>query len=107
MRPREDLDQPVPGPEAERGSDLGVHVQVRLFASLRERLPAASRGRGRVALGEGATLLDLLELLAIPPAQAQMVLVNGEQAPRSEAARAGWRLEPGDVVSIFPPLAGG
>jgi molybdopterin converting factor small subunit len=84
-----------------------VTVEVRLFASLRDRLPAAPRGRAVLELAEGASLSDLLGRLAIPPAQAQMILVNGTQAPREPAARAALRLAPGDTIAIFPPLAGG
>lgn len=80
---------------------------MRLFANLRQRLPEAPRGRGRVALADGASLQDLLDALAIAPAQAQMVLVNGEKAPRERAAREAIRLAPDDSIAIFPPLAGG
>lgn len=84
-----------------------MQVRVRLFAGLRERLPGARRGRGCVELAEGASLLDLIRQLGIPDRQAQMVLVNGEQAPRREQDRAAYALSPDDTVSIFPPLAGG
>ncbi len=82
-------------------------MEVRLFASLRDRLPGARRGQGTLELAEGTSLLALIEQLEIPDRQAQMVLVNGEQAPRKAAARAALLLGEGDVVSIFPPLAGG
>ena len=36
-----------------------------------------------------------------------MVLVNGVQVPRSMADRRARALAEGDVVAIFPPLAGG
>jgi sulfur carrier protein ThiS len=84
-----------------------VTVEVRLFASLRDRLPGAPRGRAAVELAEGASLADLLARLAIPPEHAQMVLVNGATAPRGCAEREALRLAPGDRVAIFPPLAGG
>jgi molybdopterin converting factor small subunit len=84
-----------------------MQVQLRLFASLRDRLPGAKRGQGVVELHEGASLLDLIEHLEIPDRQAQMVLVNGEQAPRRAEARAKLVLAEDDVVSVFPPLAGG
>jgi molybdopterin converting factor small subunit len=84
-----------------------VKVSVRLFASLRERLPDASRGRATLELEDGASVADLLARLGIPRVQAQMVLVNGTQAPRGHAERAALRLAPGDTVAIFPPLAGG
>ncbi len=87
-----------------------MEVGVRLFANLRERLPgdpAEHRGRGSVSLVDGASLQSLLEALEILPHESQMVLVNGERAPRDEPTRREWLLKAGDTVSIFPPLAGG
>ena len=84
-----------------------MEVEVRLFANLRQRLPDAPRGRGRLTLPDGASLQALLDVLAIPPEQAQMVLVNGEKAPRDRAAREAIQLTGGDSIAIFPPLAGG
>jgi molybdopterin converting factor small subunit len=84
-----------------------VRVRVRLFASLRDRIPDAERGRACLCLEDGTSLQGLLDLLRIPPHQAQMVLVDGQQAPRKRVARAATRLEEGQTISIFPPLAGG
>jgi molybdopterin converting factor small subunit len=84
-----------------------VKVEVRLFAGLREKLPDALRGRAALELAEAASLQDLLDSLEIEPRMAQMVLVNGRQAPRDRAAREAWRLCAGDTVAIFPPVAGG
>lgn len=84
-----------------------MKVEVRLFAGLREKLPEAPHGRGSVELAEGASLADLLAQLRIPAVEAQMVLVNGIQAPRDRGSREALGLSSGDTVAIFPPLAGG
>ena len=84
-----------------------MRVEVRLFASLRDKLPDAPRGRAPLDLPDGASLQDLLEHLDVPARQAQMVLVNGLQMPRDVAARRARSLAEGDVIAIFPPLAGG
>lgn len=84
-----------------------MKVEVRLFASLREKLPDALRGRATLELPDEASLKDLLDSLEIEPHLAQMVLVNGVQAPRDPAAREALRLGSGDTVAIFPPVAGG
>ena len=87
-----------------------MQVHVRLFASLRDRLPGdrrSHRGRGSFELAVGSSLQQLLERLAIEPRTAQMVLVNGEQVPRGAEERSALALAAGDVVSIFPPVAGG
>ncbi|NIM63003.1 MAG: MoaD/ThiS family protein, partial [Acidobacteria bacterium] len=64
-----------------------MRIEVRLFASLRDRFPDDARGRGSVELDEGATLGDLIERLEIPDPLAQMVLVDGLQEPRSREER--------------------
>ena len=72
-------------------------VEVRLFATFRE-------GRFKekqIELGEGSSLSDLLEHLKIPAKEARILLVNGM------AVSAEHELIMNDVVSIFPPLAGG
>lgn len=84
-----------------------MKVDVRLFASLRDRFPPEARGRGTLELDPGASLQDLIDRLEVPSALAQMVLVDGRQAPRARTARAAIVLEEGQTVSIFPPLAGG
>jgi molybdopterin converting factor small subunit len=84
-----------------------VKIEVRLFANLREKLPAAVRGRATLELIDAASLQDLLASLEIEPRMAQMVLVNGVRAPRDPTAREALQLSAGDIVAIFPPVAGG
>lgn len=84
-----------------------MKVNVRLFANLREKLPDAERGRATLELAEGTTLFDLIDSLDIEDKLAQMVLVNGRQAPRPAVERAAVALQEGDTVAVFPPLAGG
>ncbi len=84
-----------------------MRIQVRLFANLRDRFPRATRGQGEIELEDGASLDDLIGRLEIPDRLAQMVLVDGQQAPRDRDARARRILDEGQTVSIFPPIAGG
>lgn len=50
---------------------------------------------------EASTVDDVIRLLGIPGDLARVVLVNGRDlAP-------GGRLTPDDVITIYPPLAGG
>ncbi|MBU0927973.1 MAG: MoaD/ThiS family protein [Spirochaetes bacterium] len=74
-----------------------MRIEARLFATLRT-------GRGKVVeaeLAEGATVQDLADALAIPPAEIAILLVGGRDA------RLDRPLSDGDVVSIFPPVGGG
>jgi len=82
---------------------MGIRVELRLFANLRKKLPPGSpRGKCDLELREGSTLGDLIRHMDIPRESAQMVLFNGE--PDRDFER---RLRAGDVISIFPPVAGG
>ena len=72
-------------------------VEVRLFATFRQ-------GRFKekeMELDEGTSVGDLLEQLKIHGKEARILLVNGD------AVSTEYELAAGDVVSIFPPLAGG
>jgi molybdopterin converting factor small subunit len=80
-----------------------MKIELRLFASLRKQLPPGSpRGKCDLDLPDGTTIGDLLVRMSIPRASAQMILVNGDHD--RDFAR---RLSAGDVLSIFPPVAGG
>ncbi len=50
---------------------------------------------------EASTVDDVIRLLGIPGDLARVVLVNGR-----DLAPGGW-LDPHDVITIYPPLAGG
>jgi molybdopterin converting factor small subunit len=79
-----------------------VRVEVRLFATLAAFLPPDSRdGAAELEIPEGSTVADVTRRLGIPPDLARVVLVNG----RDMGAEA--QLGKADVVTIFPPLAGG
>lgn len=52
-------------------------------------------------LPEGSTVDDVTRRLGIPGDLARVALVNGRDAA------PGARLTAGDVLTIFPPLAGG
>jgi molybdopterin converting factor small subunit len=79
-----------------------VTVEVRLFATLTQFLPAGSTaGTAVLDLPDGATIADLTRRLGIPPGLERVLLLNGANVG------ADARLRSGDVVDIFPPLAGG
>jgi sulfur-carrier protein len=79
-----------------------VRVEVRLFATLARYLPKdSSAGSTMLDIAEGSTVGDLADVLGIPADLARIILVNDEEADE------GRRLGSGDVVTLFPPLAGG
>jgi molybdopterin converting factor small subunit len=79
-----------------------VRVEVRLFATLAAFLPPDGRdGAAELEVPEGSKVSEVTHRLGIPPDLARVVLVNG----RDVGAEA--PLSARDVVTIFPPLAGG
>ena len=80
-----------------------MHINIKLFATLRKHLPPGSSGtKAKLTLDTGTTLQSLIDQLKIPMELAQMVLVNGEQTREFDRP-----LQDGETVSIFPPVAGG
>ena len=83
-----------------------IRVEFKLFADLMRYLPADARQQSvRVEMPEGATLDALMQRYQVPPAQAHLVICNGIFIPPSERER--YCLQDGDVIALWPPVAGG
>jgi molybdopterin synthase sulfur carrier subunit len=79
-----------------------MKVEVKLFANFREYLPPGSEKYScTLELEEGTTIAQVLARLKIPESQPMVPLVNGIYRQPEDP------LQPGDVLSIFPPVAGG
>lgn len=79
-----------------------MNVEVRAFATLAAFLPPDSQhGSTLIDLPCGSTLADVAPSLGIPAELQVVALVNGQDVEPS------YSLAPGDVVTLFPPLAGG
>jgi len=84
-----------------------MKITFKLFAMLTDYLPAASRYTNVVELdvADGATITQVIEPYRMPPALVHLVLVNGKYiAPEDRPSHA---LVEGDVLAIWPPIAGG
>jgi len=84
-----------------------MRITFKLYASLGEYLPADGRQGNEVKLDvpEGSTILQVIEPYNLPMKLVHLVLVNGHFiAPEQRGSRA---LVEGDVLAIWPPIAGG
>lgn len=78
-----------------------IHIEVRLFAYLSRYLPPHADGKRARLTTTAPDVGSIAVELGIPSSVLGVVLLNGRHAD------AGARLHDGDVVSFFPPIAGG
>ncbi len=79
-----------------------MKIEVRLFATLATYLPDESDGRSAtLEVADGDTVRDVVRFLGIPADMPFVAMINGRDAALDRP------LADGDVLSLFPPLAGG
>ena len=79
-----------------------MKVEVCLFATLGRYLPRGARGdRVILEVPDRSTVGEVLASLDIPSDLDRLQVVNGHDAAPEQMLRDG------DVLSVFPPLAGG
>ena len=74
-----------------------MEVEVKLSAYLRK----GRFGQKSIDLPDGSTVADLLQQLDLPVKKVAVVAVNSEHATGDR------RLQAGDAITIYPPVAGG
>jgi sulfur-carrier protein len=84
-----------------------MKITLKLFASLTDYLPAADRSSNITLLdvSPDASILQIIEPLGLPPKLVHLVLVNGTYIYPDK--RGTHTLAEGDVLAIWPPIAGG
>ena len=84
-----------------------MKITFKLYASLTHYLPAERRYDNRMPLElpEGSAVAQAIEPFHLPAKQVHLVLVNGSYVPPEQ--RLSHVLHDGDVLAIWPPIAGG
>ncbi|MCB1933229.1 MoaD/ThiS family protein [Accumulibacter sp.] len=84
-----------------------MQVTLKLYAFLTDYLPADARRSNTLALEipDESTVSSLIAARALPPRLVHLVLLNGQFVPPGQ--RDARRLCAGDVLAIWPPIAGG
>lgn len=79
-----------------------MEIEVKLFATLRDYLPrGSSRFSCKMEIDGRTRVQDILSNLKIPDDIPKIILVNGIHGKKEQI------LKEGDVLSVFPPVAGG
>ncbi len=79
-----------------------MEIEVKLFATLRDYLPKGSgRFSCKMEIDGQMRVQEILAKLNIPEEIPKIILINGIHGKKEQI------LKEGDVLSIFPPVAGG
>ena len=79
-----------------------MKVRLKLFATFRRYLPPGTQGSAcDVEVPDGTQVSELLSQFGVPGEESPMILVNGRDAAPDRV------LQDGNVVAIFPAVAGG
>lgn len=79
-----------------------MEIEVKLFATLRDYLPeGSSRFSCKIKIDGQTRVQDILTKLKIPEEMPKIILVNGVHGKKDLI------LKEGDILSVFPPVAGG
>jgi len=75
-----------------------MNIQIKLFATLLEKLP---ENADHFPVADGCTVGDLVTELDIDPKDAKLIFINGRKGALDSV------LAEGDRVGLFPPIGGG
>jgi sulfur carrier protein ThiS len=86
---------------------MTIALTFKLYAGLTQYLPPESRVGNAMALQlpEGTSVLQAMQPFNLPMKIVKLVLVNGVYIPPERWATHA--LQDGDVLAIWPPVAGG
>ena len=83
-----------------------MKIKFKLFATLTDHLPQPSRTNSvELEVAAGSTIQSVIDQFQLPSQLVHLVLVNGIYVYPS--ARITTKLKEGDVLAIWPPIAGG
>jgi sulfur carrier protein ThiS len=84
-----------------------MRITFKLYAMLADHLPDEARRTNslEIEVPSGRTVGQVIDEFKLPPKLVHLVLVNGNYV--QPADRAGRALAEGDVLAIWPPIAGG
>ncbi len=83
-----------------------MEITFKLFATLGDYLPPEAKfNQITLQVPEGASVTAVMAPYQLPPKLVHLVLVNGSFIPPE--ARDSTTLKDGDVLAVWPPIAGG
>ena len=78
-----------------------MKIKIQLFANFRDYLPKRSLKSCELEVDYPSSVADVIKQLRIPSDHRKIILINGIPSKETDL------LKEGDILSIFPPVAGG
>jgi molybdopterin synthase sulfur carrier subunit len=79
-----------------------MKIKIQLFANFRDYLPKRSlKSSCGLEVDYPSSVADVIKQLRIPSDHQKIILINGSPSKETDL------LKEGDILSIFPPVAGG
>ena len=83
-----------------------MEITLKLYASLSQYLPENSKNHAtKLSVSNTETAFSVLDKYHIPKESAHLVLLNGVYLEQDERAKPNF--SDGDVLAVWPPVAGG
>lgn len=84
-----------------------MRITLKLYATLSDLLPSSAvKNAAAVEVEEAVTLHEIIDKYRVPRELAHLVLINGVFVCDADRDQSGL-LKEGDVLAIWPPVAGG
>ncbi len=84
-----------------------MKITLKLYATLSDLLPGSAVANAvSIEIGENASLNRIIDTYHVPRELAHLVLINGVFVCETDRDQEGV-LKEGDVLAIWPPVAGG
>lgn len=84
-----------------------MQITLKLYATIADRLPSsAKKNAASITVDDNASLHSIIDAYHVPRELAHLVLINGVFVCDADRDQGGL-LKEGDVLAIWPPVAGG
>jgi molybdopterin converting factor small subunit len=84
-----------------------MEIELKLFMMFKKYGPPDQvDGRSRMQIEPGTQFIDILKKISMPIEEDKIIVINGISHKQCDEVNA-LAIKNGDIVAIFPPIAGG
>jgi len=84
-----------------------MEIELKLFMMFKKYGPPEQKdGRSRMQIESGTRFIDILNAINMPIEEDKIIVINGISHKQCDEVNE-LEIKDGDIVAIFPPIAGG